>query len=186
MRQTINRIAVFGLLAFVCVLPGMSQTGTQSLAETTQWLQWNVGGISCAAFSMGKSQADLKQYLEGTEATFADCQMTLDTSTTIDGEGDMGSYRVHLGKLDPSRIMITEGVKVPAGWVTQGEVPQAGIRLITVGEEKVIDATTQRQDADPGQASNFKTAEINIRIRNGESAGPMLEAFSRAITMCKP
>ena len=186
MYPIIRRAAVVVLLVLVVVLPGSGQSSTRTLAETTAWLQNNVGGIACIAYSMGKSPAELTTYVDGVEATFVNCEMTLDTSTTVGGAGTMGSYKVHLGKLDPARFLVTQGVEVPAGWVSQGEIPQAGIRLVTVGDEKVIDATNQPQIGSDGQGTTFKTAEIHIQVRNGNSVEPMLTAFSHAISLCKP
>ena len=173
------------LFAFLCVLPGIGQTPSATLAETTEWLQNNVGGMSCIAFSMGKTKAEAQQHLEGFEATFADCEMTLDTSVTIGSAGSMGSYRVHLGRLDPGRIAITPAVQTPEGWFTLGELPQAGIRLVTRNDEKLINAMTQPQTG-PSNVSTFRTAEINIPVRSGASVQPLVNAFSRAIALCQP
>ena len=183
MNRTIHSVAVCALLGLVCVLPGLGQS--DSLSETTEWLQTNLGGAACAVFTMGKSQADLTQYTDGTEATFVNCEMTLETSSTVGDLGNLGGYKVHLGKLDPARIAITPGVKVPAGWLSFGDIPRSGIRLVTLRDEKLIDGRSEPQGGVETTASTFKAAEISIHVRDRESAQKLVDAFSRAIALCR-
>ena len=99
----------------------------------------------------------MKQYTEGTEATFLDCEMTLETSSTVGDLGNLGGYRVQLGQLDPARITTIPGVLVPSGWLSFGDIPRTGIRLVTLKEEKVIDAKSEPQGNGQEKASHSRS-----------------------------
>ena len=184
MQRIARRVTAVLTLGFVCALPGLGQGDSGTLAETTAFLQTNLGGSACAAYVMGRSQAEMKQYTEGTEATFLDCEMTLETSSTVGDLGNLGGYRVHLGQLDPARITTIPGVLVPSGWLSFGDIPRTGIRLVTLKDEKLIDARSEPQGNAQEKTSTFKVSEINIHVRDAEAADKLKRAFSRAITLC--
>jgi hypothetical protein len=171
------------ILLIACTLPASAQSGS-ALSDATQFLQTNLGGAACAVYSMGKTQSQLEQYTEGTEATFLNCQMTLETSSTIGDKGSLGSYRVDLGKLDP-KINVIPGVQTPTGWLSYGDIPRSGILISTLKKEKIIDATTEPQGGTPERPTTFKTADIAIHVRDAEAAQKLASAFAVAIKACR-
>jgi hypothetical protein len=109
----------------------------------------------------------------------------METSTTTGPDADLHSYHVPLGKLDPAAITLTDGVKVPAGWITDGVVPQSTLRLVTASEEKAIDVKFEQYGVNAAPPSEYKTAEINIHIREKEAAPKLVNALTRVITACR-
>jgi hypothetical protein len=180
-NRATHRTALFVLL---CALPAASQSSSSTLSEITESIKTNLSGNACLSFTMGRSQRELEHYVEGTEAIFSECEMRLVTSLSDNNSGTIGDYKVHLGKLDPARIAMIDGVQVPSGWLMSGTSPQAGIRLITAADEKVIEAVGESFGAGESKPTSYKTSEITIRMRDKESAAKLAEAFSRAVALC--
>jgi hypothetical protein len=172
-----------GLFLVLCALPAASQNSA-SLSETTNSIKLDLSGVACLSFAIGPSQGQLQRSIEGAEGMFSECEMRLVTSLTEGNTGTMGDFKVHLGKLDPSRIEITEGVRVPTGWLRFGVAPEAGITLVTAGDEKVIEAVNESFGVGESKPTTSQVSEIHIRIRDRESAEKLAAEFSRAITMC--
>ena len=162
----------------------LGQTGGESLADSIGWLQTYLGGAACAVFEMGASGADLKQVTEGTEVLFNNCDMTLETSTIIGGTGDLQSFHISLGQLNPASVALTDGIKVPTGWITFGEVPTRTLRLATKGGAKLIDVKVEQYGENAPAPQQFKASEINIHIRNKDTADQVAKAMTQAITLC--
>jgi hypothetical protein len=186
----INRgILTLGLASFITTAiwttPSFAQSVPGDFAGTIDWLQKNLGGAACAVFEMGATKAELQQVTEGTEVLFSGCDMTLSTSTTVGSQGDVRTIHVPLGKLDPARVTLTAGVQVPAGWITVGEVPSHTMRLVAASDNKIIDVTMEQFGTNAGKPSDYKTSEINIHIRDKDTADKLVTALSRAITFCR-
>jgi hypothetical protein len=169
--------------------PLFAQTGSETLAETTDWLKKNLGGAACVVFQMGASRKDLKPVTENTEVRFSGCDMILETATTIGPSSELRTFDVPLGKFNPAGVSLIEGFKIPSGWVTAGEIPSTTIRLTPPpgdsGGAGGIDAKLEQFGAGAPKSSRYRAAEINILVRHKDTAGKLANALSRAITLCR-
>jgi len=162
-----------------------SQSHSPALALETTMIQNALAGDACFVFQMGSSEQALESFTEAVEARFSECNFRLEGSATARGTATLGDFSVALSKLDPSRVTVSEGLKIPAGWVTVGDIPRFSIRLVTSTGEKLIDAKTERIESDQSpQVERHKTSELNIRVRDEKSAAKIADAFRRAIMLC--
>jgi hypothetical protein len=180
-----TRWILVALAIGLCATSSFGQAGAQDLPGTIDWIQKTLGGASCSVFEMGATKAELQQVTENTEVLFSGCDMTLSTATTIGPENDVRTFRVSLRQLDPSGVILSEGIKVPAGWVTRGEVPSQTMRLTAAANTQPINVTTEQYGTNASKPSESKTSEIVIHVRTKESADDLVKALSRAITLCK-
>lgn len=169
----------------ICAAPALAQTGSGTLADTIQWLRANLGGAACVVFQMGPSREELKPVTENTEVRFADCDMTLETATTIGPRSELRTFHVALGKLPADAVSLLDGFRLPAGWIAAGEAPSYTMRLSERSGEGSFEGTLEQFGVEGAQPSVFKTAEIDILLRHQDTAEKLAAALTRAIALCR-
>jgi hypothetical protein len=162
-----------------------SQNRSPALAVETITIQNALAGDACLVFRMGSSPAAMEDFTEAVEARFADCNLTLQTSSTAAGRATTSEVHVALDRLDPSRVTVRSGLQVPTGWSTTGDLPLFSIHFVSSENAEVISVKTERIEVDkPPQSETHNVSELNIRVKSQESAAKIAAAFQRAIALC--
>jgi hypothetical protein len=161
-----------------------SQAHSPALALETATIQNRLAGDACLSYRIGESQQKMRSYTLAAEARFSECRMTLETSSTSEGMGTTSSFRVSLNQLDPLRIQVRDGLRVPPNAITVGDLPLFAVRLMTEKDRKQIEVALETIEGGVTKHEMHNASELDIRVKSKEAATRLADAFRRAVTLC--
>jgi hypothetical protein len=174
--------SLFGVLA--CASPVLAQSGSGAVVDSIDWLKKNLGGIACVVFQMGAPGEALTPVTENTEVVFAGCNMTLQTATTIEPRSEVRTFQIPLQQLSSTAVAVIDGISIPAGWITAGDVPAFTVRLSAPPADRIQARLDSFAIDAPAAPYEYRTSEVNMLVRDRETADKLAAALSGAIALC--
>ena len=168
-------------ICLALVTPAWCQSPIDAQSDPIRWLSTYLGGAACVVYEAGPPFR-LEPVTENTEVQFNGCEMVLQQAGVAGPYGELRTFRIPLGSLEPTAATARAGFFVPEGWTTRGDVPTHTITITTPAGRPLIDERVDQLDGTAPRDS--RTEIVTILVRHEENASQIVRALRSAIEMC--